>query len=67
MNDDKVPIWEKYTLSIDEAAQYFRIGETRLRQLIAENPRAKFILYNGNRVQIKRRAFENYIDSVLAI
>ena len=29
-----IPIWEKYTLSIEEAASYFRIGENKLRRLI---------------------------------
>ncbi|HEH6674868.1 excisionase, partial [Clostridioides difficile] len=27
MNNNDVPIWEKYTLTIEEAAKYFRIGE----------------------------------------
>lgn len=29
LND--VPIWEKYTLTIEEASKYFRIGENKLR------------------------------------
>ena len=32
MNYPDVPIWEKYTLTIEEAARYFRIGEKKLRQ-----------------------------------
>ncbi|HBG7456145.1 TPA: excisionase, partial [Clostridioides difficile] len=27
MNNTDVPIWEKYTLTIEEASKYFRIGE----------------------------------------
>lgn len=27
MSYSDVPIWEKYTLTIEEAAKYFRIGE----------------------------------------
>lgn len=45
----EVPIWEKYTLSIEEAAAYFRGGENKLRRIIADNPDADFILWNGNR------------------
>ena len=30
MNYTDVPIWEKYTLTIEEASKYFRIGENRL-------------------------------------
>jgi len=62
MTNNQVPIWEKYTLSIEEAAQYFQIGETKLRRIIEQNPDEQFILMNGNRKQIKRRLFEEYID-----
>lgn len=58
----EIPVWEKYTLSIEEAAEYFRIGQKRLRQMVAENPDADYILMNGNRIQIKRKLFEKYID-----
>ncbi len=63
----EVPVWEKYTLSIEEAADYFRIGQKRLRQIVADDPCADFILLNGNRVQIKRKKFEQYIDVISAI
>lgn len=62
-----VPIHEKYTLSIDEAVAYFRIGEGKLRSIINNNRNANFILWNGNRAQIKRRLFESYIDSLSAV
>lgn len=63
----EIPVWEKYTLSIEEAAAYFRIGENKLRQLIAENPNADYILWNGRRAQIKRKKFEEIIDNLSAI
>ena len=62
-----VPIWEKYTLTIEEAALYFRIGETKLRKIIVDNPNAEFILWNGNRAQIKRVLFERVIDRINCI
>ena len=62
-----IPIWEKYTLTVEEAAKYFRIGEGRLRQLIADYPNAEYLIYNGNRAQIKRKLFEKYIDSTSTI
>ena len=37
MNNTDVPIWEKYTLTIEEASKYFRIGEKKLRKLAEEN------------------------------
>ncbi len=62
-----IPLWEKYTLSVEEAALYFRIGRTKLRKLIAENENASYILWNGNRPQIKRKLFEEYVDKADAI
>ena len=62
MNKQPIPFWEKYTLTIEEAAQYFQIGETKLRRFLDENPDAEYILINGNRRQIKRALFEKYID-----
>ena len=62
---NQVPIWKKYTLTVQEAAEYFRIGDKKLRKLIDEHPDADFILWNGTRPQIKRKLFERYIDEVL--
>ena len=62
-----VPPWERYTLSVEEAAAYFRIGENKLRRIISENENADYILWNGNRPQIKRKKFEIYIDNLTAI
>lgn len=62
-----IPFWEQYTLSIEEAAAYFRVGENKLRKLISENPDADFILWNNSRAQIKRKKFESYIDRISLI
>lgn len=63
MNDEiTVPVWEKYTLTVQEAAAYFRIGENKLRRIISEDKDASFVLWNGNRPQIKRVIFERYLD-----
>lgn len=62
-----IPIWEKYTLTIEEAALYFRIGEAKLRKILSEQPDANFVLQNGNRLQIKRKLFEKFIDECESI
>ena len=62
-----VPIWEKYSLTIEEAAAYFRIGENSIRQILNENIDADFWFWNGNRKQIKRKLFEKYMDLQQAI
>ena len=67
MNDPDVPIWEKYTLTIEEASKYFRIGENKLRRLAEETPTASWVILNGNRIQIKRKQFEKIIDTLDAI
>lgn len=67
MQKKEIPFWEQYTLSIEEAAEYFRIGQKRLRRIISENPDADFILMNGNRIQIKRKLFEDFIDMATAV
>ena len=67
MNMNDIPIWEKYTLTVEEASKYFRIGEKKLRKLAEENPDASWLIMNGNRLQIKRRQFEKVIDSLEVI
>ncbi|WP_457778506.1 excisionase [Streptococcus uberis] len=59
-----IPTWEKYTMTIEEAAQYFRIGENKLRKLAEQNPPPDWVIMNGNRIQIKRKLFEKYIDQI---
>lgn len=67
MNSINVPINKKYSLTIEESAAYFRIGENKLRRLAGENPNAKWILMNGNRIQIKREQFEKILDETSTI
>ena len=33
-----IPVWRRYTLTIEEAAGYYHIGEGKLRMLIDQNP-----------------------------
>ena len=64
MSNFDVPIWEKYTLTIEEASKYLRIGENKLRKLAEENLSSNWVLLNGNRIQIKRKQFEKVIDTL---
>ena len=63
----QIPYWERYLLTIREAAEYFHIGEKKLRQIVEENGAADFIIMNGNRAMIKRKAFEQYLDQATAV
>lgn len=67
MNNNDVPIWQKYLLTIEEASKYFRIGENKLRKLAEENLNASWVIMNGNRIQIKRKQFEKIIDTLNVI
>lgn len=67
MSSNDIPVWEKYTLTIEKASRYFRIGENKLRRLAEENRHASWLIMNGNRIQIKRRQFEKVIDKLDAI
>lgn len=62
-----MPFWEKYTLTIREAAEYFHIGEKKMRRIAEENINSDFVIMNGNRVMIKRKSFEQYIDQATAV
>ncbi|HEQ4057073.1 TPA: excisionase [Streptococcus pyogenes] len=67
MKQTDIPIWERCTLTIEEASKYFRIGENKLRRLAEENKNANWLIMNGNRIQIKRKQFEKIIDTLDAI
>ena len=63
MRMTEIPYWEKYMLTLREAAEYFHIGEKKMRQIVDENMDAKFLLESGNRVMIKRKLFEEFLDN----
>ena len=67
MSEIDIPVWERYTLTIEEASRYFRIGENKLRRLAEESKNANWLIMNGNRFQIKRKQFEKIIDELDAI
>lgn len=61
-----VPIWNKYMLTVEEAAQYFGIGEKKIRNLIAENQETEFCftIQIGNKSLINRSKFEEFLNRV---
>lgn len=67
MKINTVPLWEKYNLTIQEASEYFGIGETKLRKIVDNNSDAVYILMNGTKVLIKRKLFEEFIDATSSI
>lgn len=67
MRTNEIPYWEKYMLTLREAAEYFHIGEKKMRQIVDNNMDANFLLESGNRVMIKRKLFEEYLDRATVI
>lgn len=57
-----VPIWEKYMRTVREAAEYFGIGEHKLRELLDANVEKNLSVWNGNRQLVKRKQFEVFLD-----
>ena len=60
---EKVPIYQKQTLTLEEAAEYSNIGINRLTMLIKE-PTCNFVLYVGNKRSIKRKLFDEFIENI---
>ena len=59
----EVPIWEKYILTLEEAAAYFGIGINKLREM-TDDSTCMFVIFNGTRRLIKRRKLEEYLSDV---
>ena len=65
--DNNLPFNQRYGLNIKEAALYFGIGESKLREMIRANPLSDCFIKNGNKTVIKREKFEKYLDEQLVI
>ena len=61
-----VPVWEKELLTVGEAADYYGIGENKIRELTKgeHNP---YVLWVGHKRLIKRKKFSNYIDQIYSV
>ena len=67
--DDKlamVPIWEKATLTIEEAVAYTGIGRDKLYE-ISNRPDCKFVIWIGKRRMFKKKRLDEYIDNAYSI
>lgn len=64
-----VPIWKKYMLTVDEAVQYFGIGEKKIRMLISENTDTdySFTVQVGNKSLINRHKFEEFLNQTTSL
>ena len=63
----EIPVWRRYTLTIEEAAGYYHSGEGKLLMFIFGDRNEDFYVMNGNRALIKREKFERYLDQATAV
>lgn len=63
---EHVPIYQKVTLTIREAAEYSNIGINKIDAMLKQ-PGCPFVLYIGTRKLVKRKEFENYISEKVVI
>lgn len=66
MEKNAVPIYEKYALTIEEAAEYSNIGQNKINELL-KDPRCTFVLWVGRKKLVKRKAFEDFISKQVEI
>lgn len=64
--ENRVPIWEKSNLTLDEAALYSGIGKNRIREL-TDDKNCPFVLWVGTKRLIKRKLFDEYIERQYSI
>lgn len=63
---NKVPIWEKMNLTLEEASEYSNIGINKLRE-ISNSPNCPFVIYIGRKRLIRRKEFEKYVGEKIEI
>ena len=61
-----VSIENKFTLTVKEAAEYFNIGENRIREMSDQND-CPFVLWIGSKRLIKRKKFEDHLNGQYSI
>ena len=62
----EIPLWEKSNLTLEEASAYSGIGINKLREL-SNDRNCTFVLWNGSKRLIKRKAFDEYIAGMYSI
>ena len=63
---EKVPIWQKSNLTVEEAAAYSGIGRNKIREL-TDDENCPFVLWVGSKRLIKRIKFDEYIEKAYSI
>lgn len=65
--ENRVQIKDKFCLTIDEAVDYFNIGEKKMRKIVSEHLDSDFVIQNGVKFLIKRKRFEDFLNATSSI
>lgn len=63
LKEREVPIWEKLTLTVEEASDYSGIGINKIYEMLSQPSSAEYALRIGKRRVVKRKAFEKYLEN----
>ena len=67
MVEEKVPIKDKFLLTVKEASELFEIGEKKIRWFygrhLEDSCQYDFFLTNGRKILIKRKKFEEHLEN----
>ncbi len=62
----EIPVWKKQNLTIPEASAYSGIGQVKLYQ-ITDDEDCGFVLRVGTRKLIKKKRFDEFINTAYSI
>ncbi len=65
-NFQTVPIHQKVTLTIKEAAEYSNIGINKIEAMLL-SPNCPFVLFVGTKKLVKHKEFEQFISQMPVI
>ena len=61
-----VPLWEKVTLTLDEATAFTGLGRDKLVEL-ADNSDCDFVLWIGRKRLYKRKKLEEFLEKAYSL
>ena len=64
--DNRVPLWERMNLTLEEAAAYTGIGTDKLHEL-SNRESCTFNQWEGTKIHIKRKQLEEFLIKSFSI
>ena len=64
--ENTIPVWERTTLTVQEAVDYTGIGREKIYRLTQKED-CDFVLWVGGRRLLKRKKLEEYIERAYSI